>query len=62
MLLNLIHFSTGSWGSALGCVTDMLLQSILGTLEGAGDKGIRLQKEGKEDEFLLKFISCLIIA
>lgn len=40
MLLNLIHFSTGSWGSALGCVTDILLQSILGTVLGAGGKEI----------------------
>lgn len=40
MLLNLIHFSTGSWGSALGCVSDILLQSILGTLQGAGGKEI----------------------
>lgn len=62
MLLNLIHFSTGSWGSALGCVTDISLQSILGTLQGVGGKEIQLQKEGEEDEFLLRFISCPIIA
>lgn len=44
MLLNLIQFSTGSWGTALGCVTDILLQSILGTLLGEGGKEIQLQK------------------